>query len=140
MAIPQDDSQAFGGHRVGLLSRELLHTIGDTWSALALFVLYAEPLRFGDLKRRMDDMGPRLRRTGISHKVLAETLRGLSRDGLVTRSDGVAAAPAEYSLTPLGMSFWRPMMAVHDWTTDHIDEIEAARRQFDSDLENGGSG
>ena len=117
------------------MSRDLLHTIGNTWSALAIFVLYPAPLRFGDIKRRMDDMGPRLRRTAISHKVLAETLRGLRRNGLVVRSDRATAAHAEYSLTPLGRSFWHPMMAVHHWTTKHIDKIEAARDRFDSEGE-----
>lgn len=134
IVIPADDSQAFGGHRVGLLSRDLLHTIGDTWSALTIFVLYAGPLRFSDLKQRMDEMGPRLRRIGISHKVLAETLRGLRRNGLVARSNGGTAAHAEYSLTVLGRSFWRPMMAVHGWTAEHIGEIEAARQSFDAEV------
>ena len=134
VAIPADQSQAFGGHRVGLLSREMLHTVGDTWSALTVFVLHAGPLRFSDLKSRMDEMGPRLRRSGISHKVLAETLRGLRRNGLVARAEGGPAAHAEYSLTPLGRSFWAPMMAVHGWTADHIDEIEAARDRFDAEV------
>jgi DNA-binding HxlR family transcriptional regulator len=129
--IPADDSQAFGGHRVGLLSREMLHTVGDTWSALAVFVLFAGPLRFSVMKTRMDEMGPRLRRSGISHKVLADTLRGLRRNGLVTRSDG---GTAEYSLTELGRSFWAPMMAVHAWTAEHIEAVEAARERFDTEV------
>jgi DNA-binding HxlR family transcriptional regulator len=126
------DPQAFGTHRVGLLARELLQTVGDTWSALAVFVLYREPLRFSVMKTRMDEMGPRLRRSGISHKVLSDTLSGLRRNGLVTRLDSV---PAEYSLTELGRSFWAPMMAVHGWTARHIDEVEAARSRFDTDAE-----
>jgi DNA-binding HxlR family transcriptional regulator len=129
--IPADDSQAFGGHRVGLLSREMLHTVGDTWSALTVFVLYGGPLRFSNLKHHMDEMGPRLRRSGVSHKMLAETLRGLRRNGLVARSNGGAG---EYSLTELGRSFWRPMMAVHEWTVEHIEAVEAAREQFDAEV------
>jgi DNA-binding HxlR family transcriptional regulator len=132
LVIPADDSQAFGGHRVGLLSREMLHTVGDTWSALTVFVLYGGPLRFSDLKHRMDEMGPRLRRSGISHKMLAETLRGLRRNGLVARADSGAA---EYSLTELGRSFWGPMMAVHEWTVEHIEAVEAARERFDAKAE-----
>ncbi len=125
------DPQAFGAHRVGLLSREMLHTVGDTWSALAVFVLYAGPLRFSAIKLRMDEMGPRLRRSGISHKVLAQTLRGLRRNGLVARSD---SGTAEYSLTELGRGFWAPMMAVHEWTAEHIGEVEAARQRFDAEV------
>jgi DNA-binding HxlR family transcriptional regulator len=134
IVIPAEDSQACDGHRIGRLSRDLLHTVGDTWSALAVFVLYAGPLRFTDVKQRMDEMGPRLRRAGISHKMLAETLRGLRRNGLVARSDGGAAVRAEYGLTPLGQSFRIPMMAVHEWTAEHIDEIEAARMHFDAEV------
>jgi DNA-binding HxlR family transcriptional regulator len=133
LVIPENHSQTFGGHRVGLLSREMLHTVGDTWSALTVFVLYGGPLRFSDLKHRMDEMGPRLRRSGISHKMLAETLRGLRRNGLVMRSDGGAA---EYSLTELGCSFWKPMMAVHEWTAKHIEAVEAARERFDAEVDN----
>lgn len=132
--ISFDKSQAFGGHRVGLLSREMLHTVGDTWSALTVFVLHGGSLRFSDLKQRMDEMGPRLRRSGISHKVLAETLRGLRRNGLIARANDGTATHAEYSLTPLGRSFWAPMMAVHEWTSEHIDEIEAARTRFDAEV------
>lgn len=130
--IPADESQAFGGHRVGLLSREMLHTVGDTWSALTVFVLHGGPLRFSDLKQRMDAMGPRLRRSGISHKMLAETLRGLRRNGLVARPEG---GTAEYSLTELGRSFWAPMMAVHAWTVEHIEEVETARQRFDAEAQ-----
>lgn len=129
LVIPADDSQAFGSHRVGVLSREMLHTVGDTWSALTVFVLYGGPLRFSDLKHGMDAMGPRLRRSGISHKVLAETLRGLRRNGLVARSE---SGTAEYSLTELGRSFWGPMMAVHEWTVEHIEAVEMARERFDA--------
>ena len=131
VVISTYDPQAFGAHRVGLLSREMLHTVGDTWSALAVFVLYAGPLRFSAMKLRMDEMGPRLRRSGISHKVLAETLRGLRRNGLVTHSDG---GTTEYNLTELGRSFWAPMMAVHEWTAAHIEDVETARERFDAEV------
>jgi DNA-binding HxlR family transcriptional regulator len=121
------ESQGFEGRRVGLLARDLLDRVGDRWSALVICALYDRPARFSDLKVRIDDLGPRLlSRTEISHKMLAEALRGLRRDGLVE------LAQAEYALTPLGRSFYGPVMAVHDWTIAHLDEIEAARRRFDA--------
>jgi len=113
--------------RLGLMARDLLDMVGDRWSALVICALYERPARFSDLKQRIDDLGPRLlSRTGISHKMLAESLRGLRRDGLVE------LARAEYALTALGRSFYGPVMAVHDWTLAHLDEIEDARRRFDA--------
>jgi DNA-binding HxlR family transcriptional regulator len=118
--------------RLGIVAREILATLGDRWSALVIYVLFDGPLRFGELKERIDVIGPpRLRSGEISHKVLAESLRGLRRDGFIERSEGDQAA-ARYSLTPLGQSFRAPLMAVHDWTSIHLAEIEAARQRFDS--------
>ena len=120
--------------RAGLLSRDLLDRVGDRWSALVLYALHEQPSRFSELKERIDEVGPRqLRRTEISHKMLAETLRWLRRDGLVARSEQAGSpSRAEYRLTALGRSFWEPMMAVHNWTIDHLEELENARRAFDS--------
>ena len=50
----------------------------------------------------------------------------LRRDGLIAHAD------PEYALSPLGRSFLGPMMAIHNWTQDHIDEVEQARRTFDA--------
>ena len=105
--------------------------VGDRWSGLVICALYQRPLRFSDLKEQIDELGPRrLSRTEISHKMLAESLRGLRRDGLVELTH------AEYRLTPLGRSFYGPLMAVHAWTAEHLDEIETARRRFDEVVAN----
>ena len=130
--MPLDQPQGVDRLRVASLARDLLDRVGDRWSALVIYGLHDRPARFSELRERIDELGPRrLRRTEISNKMLAEALRGLRRDGLVARAEG-AAGHAEYSLTPLGRSFWVPMMAVHDWTADHIAEIEEARRVFDA--------
>ncbi|HLG89036.1 MAG TPA: helix-turn-helix domain-containing protein [Alphaproteobacteria bacterium] len=115
-----------------MLARDLLDLVGDRWSALVIYALRDGPLRFSDLKNRIDEYGPkRLRRTEISHKMLAGTLRRLRRDGLVVHAPlSEGARHAEYALSPLGRSFWAPMMAVHNWTLKHQEEIEAARRRF----------
>jgi DNA-binding HxlR family transcriptional regulator len=121
---PPDD------RRLGRLARDLLDRVGDRWSALVIYVLYERPLRFSELKTRIDEFGPRrLGRTEISHKMLAEVLRELRRDGLIVHAD--ASSHAEYALTALGRGFWGPMMAIHNWTQDHLDEVEQARLAFD---------
>jgi DNA-binding HxlR family transcriptional regulator len=114
--------------RTDLLARDLLDRVGDRWSALVIFVLRQEPLRFTELREQINAWGPRrLRQTEISHKMLAGALKRLIADGLVLRVE--TPGPARYALTPLGHSFWTPMMAVHAWTAQHIDELEAARRR-----------
>jgi DNA-binding HxlR family transcriptional regulator len=128
MSLPEQD--VFDDRRLGRVARDLLDRVGDRWSALVIYVLYERPLRFSELKTRIDEFGPkRLGRTEISHKMLAEVLRELRRDGLIVHTD--ASGHAEYALTPLGRSFWGPMMAIHNWTQEHLDELERARRAFD---------
>jgi DNA-binding HxlR family transcriptional regulator len=123
----QPDPDSRDDRRLGRVARDLLDRVGDRWSALVIYVLYERPLRFSELKARIDEFGPRrLGRTEISHKMLAEVLRELRRDGLIVHVD------PEYALTTLGRSFWGPMMAIHNWTQAHLDEIEQARRAFDA--------
>ena len=54
-----------------------LRAIGGKWSLICLYWLETETRRFNELRRLMPD---------ISHKVLAETLRNLEREGLVVRT------------------------------------------------------
>ena len=77
-------------------TRQVLDRIADKWTVMIVARLAQRTLRFGALKR---DIG------GISQKMLAQTLRGLERDGLVARTV-FAEVPArvEYSLTPLGQT------------------------------------
>ncbi|MEJ0042918.1 MAG: helix-turn-helix domain-containing protein [Rhizomicrobium sp.] len=75
--------------------RKILDQIADKWSMMALFVL-KEPKRFNAIKRRL---------SGITQRVLTQTLRKLERNGMVSRR--IISGPTlgvEYSLTPLGRS------------------------------------
>jgi DNA-binding HxlR family transcriptional regulator len=70
---------------------------------------------------------------GISQRMLTLTLRGLERDGLVTRTVFATVPPrVDYELTTLGRSLWDPVDVLGAWARAHIAEIEAARRQFDA--------
>jgi DNA-binding HxlR family transcriptional regulator len=101
-------------------SRELLDRIGDKWTVLVLGALRAEePRRFSVLRRQV---------AGISEKMLAQTLRGLERDGLVVRTVHAEVPPrVEYQLTALGRSLREPLAAIARWATDHMAEVLAAR-------------
>src|ERR1700744_6297817 len=101
----------------------VLARIGDKWSVLIVSRLGDAPMRFNELKR---DIG------GISQRMLTLTLRGLERDGLITRTVFPTTPPrVDYALTPLGKSLLEPVSALGAWARKNIDRIEAARAEFD---------
>ncbi len=102
----------------------ILARIGDKWSVFVIRLLGDGPLRFNELKRRVD---------GISQRMLTLTLRGLERDGLVTRTVFPTIPPrVDYELTDLGRGLWQPVEALGKWANDHQAEIQAARARFDA--------
>ncbi|WP_246696805.1 winged helix-turn-helix transcriptional regulator [Methylobacterium planeticum] len=103
----------------------VLARVGDKWSVLVVMLLRDGPRRFNELKRSIG---------GISQRMLTFTLRGLERDGLVTRTMYPTIPPrVDYALTDLGRSLQIPVLALGTWAFAHLDEIEAARRRFDAD-------
>ncbi|MFI6344501.1 winged helix-turn-helix transcriptional regulator [Streptomyces sp. NPDC050560] len=113
-------------------TRRLLDRIGTKWVSMAVKVLAeAAPgeVRFAELRRRM---------AGISQKMLAGTLRGLVRDGLVARRVEPAVPPrVHYRLTPLGLSLAEPLAAVRAWAEEHMAEIDAAGARHDRETARG---
>jgi DNA-binding HxlR family transcriptional regulator len=101
----------------------VLARVGDKWSVLIIMMLMDGPRRFNELKRMVG---------GISQRMLTLTLRGLERDGLLTRTVYPTIPPrVEYTLTPLGRSLSKPVASLGDWALKHREEIEAAKREFD---------
>ena len=102
---------------------DVLARIGDKWSVLVIMMLGDGPRRFNDLKRST---------AGISQRMLTLTLRGLERDGLVTRTVFPTIPPrVEYELTDLGRSLWQPIEVLGEWAFANLDTIERARTAFD---------
>lgn len=80
-------------------------------------------MRFNELKRKI---------AGISQRMLTRTLRGLERDGLVTRTVyGTIPPRVDYALTCLGHSLRTPVEALGLWAIAHLPAIEQARQAFD---------
>jgi DNA-binding HxlR family transcriptional regulator len=101
----------------------ILARVGDKWSVLIVNLLGSGPKRFTEIKRMVG---------GISQRMLTLTLRGLERDGLVTRTVFPTIPPrVDYALTDLGRSLWVPVEALGAWARTHQGEIAAARRRFD---------
>ena len=68
----------------------------------------------------------------ISQKMLTTTLRGLERDGLVTRTIYPTIPPrVDYELTALGRELLVPIKALALWARENIERINAARVRFD---------
>ena len=104
-------------------SRVVLSLVSDKWTLLTCCALAGGPMRFGELRRRLE---------GISQKVLTATLRDLERAGLVRRQVYPTAPPrVEYSLTDLGHSIGEPFGAIKQWSEKHIAQIEAHQREYD---------
>jgi DNA-binding HxlR family transcriptional regulator len=103
--------------------RGVLDRVGDKWSLHVLAVLGDRTLRFGELRREVD---------GISQRMLTVTLRTLERDGIVTRTLHPEIPPrVEYALTPLGRTLLEAVSTFILWSEAHVDQIEAAREEFD---------
>ena len=65
--------------------------------------------------------------------MLTLSLRGLERDGLVTRTVTPSIPPrVDYELTELGISLRQPVKALGEWAIAHIGCIRAAQLAFDA--------
>ncbi|MGY3615841.1 winged helix-turn-helix transcriptional regulator [Bradyrhizobium sp. USDA 10063] len=107
----------------------VLGRVGDKWSVLVIMLLINGPRRFNELKRTIG---------GISQRMLTLTLRGLERDGLVTRTVFPTIPPrVDYELTDLGRGLANPVQALGQWAFEHLPEIERARGEFDARSEQG---
>jgi DNA-binding HxlR family transcriptional regulator len=103
---------------------EILARVGDKWSVFVVGLLANGPMRFNDLRRTVG---------GISQRMLTLTLRGLERDGLVTRTVYPTTPPrVEYALTERGSTLIGPLNALADWAREHQPAVEQARRAFDA--------
>ncbi|MEM4986083.1 helix-turn-helix domain-containing protein [Collimonas sp. H4R21] len=101
----------------------VLARVGDKWSVLIIVLLGDGPKRFNEIKRAVG---------GISQRMLTLTLRGLERDGLVTRTQFPTIPPrVDYELTDLGRSLWSAVEPLGVWARSHVGHITKARAGFD---------
>ncbi|WP_245654000.1 winged helix-turn-helix transcriptional regulator [Novosphingobium rosa] len=110
--------------RVEALVNELIGRVADKWTMLILEALDEHgTLRFSQLAKAV---------TGISQKMLTQTLRQMERTGLVVRTIHPVIPPhVDYRLTPLGMSLGAAFCGVWLWAEEHLGAVEAARTAFD---------
>jgi len=103
---------------------EILARVGDKWTVLVVSVLGEGPKRFSEIRRALGS---------ISQRMLTLTLRGLERDGLVTRTVFPTIPPrVDYELTKLGRSLLKPVNGLALWAKQNRAAIDDARRRFDA--------
>ena len=101
----------------------ILALVGDKRTVLIVVLLGDGPKRFNEVKRMVG---------GISQRMLTFTLRGLERDGLVTRSVyPTTPQRVDYELTKLGSTLWEAVEPLGSWARAHLSEILTSRAQFD---------
>ena len=103
--------------------RRLLDRIGDKWSLYIVGTLQEGPMRFNEIRRSVE---------GLSQRMLTLNLRGLERDGLVTRTVYPTKPPSvEYQLTSLGRTLLEPVNGLVAWVQKHQPGIEQAQKRYD---------
>lgn len=104
--------------------REILDLVGDKWTLYIIATLKDGPVRFNELRRRID---------GISQRMLTINLRGLERDGLVKRTLFPTIPPrVDYELTEVGRTLLAPVMSLVMWANSNQENIRGARVRFDA--------
>lgn len=105
-------------------TRQVLDRIADKWTVLVIGLLSERTKRFSELQREI---------SGISQKMLTQTLRGMQRDGLVTRKVYPTVPPkVEYTLTDLGLTLVQMLDEVRKWSEHNIELVLEAQKKYDS--------
>lgn len=111
--------------RTACPTRQVLGRVADKWTMLVVLALEESgTLRFSQLRRHIE---------GVTQKMLTQTLRGLERDGMLTRTV-IPTVPVtvNYTLTDLGHRLSAAVAVIRQWSYDNIDQIETARANYDT--------
>jgi DNA-binding HxlR family transcriptional regulator len=105
-------------------AREVLDLVASKWALGVVDALGDGPKRFSELKRSID---------GISQRMLTVTLRGLERDGILTRTVYAVMPPnVTYELTTLGRTLLDATRPLIRWSLANIAAMDVRRAEFDS--------
>ncbi len=108
-------------------AHKVLARVLSKWTGLVVRCLSNGTMRYSGLRRAIG---------GISQKMLTQTLRELEADGLIKRKVYPVVPPkVEYSLTPLGRTLVKPLVALGSWAETHQPEIEAANARYERKIQ-----
>jgi DNA-binding HxlR family transcriptional regulator len=106
------------------LTREMVTCISDKWSLWTMSVIaeHARPMRFSRIMEQVE---------GVSQKSLTKTLRGLERDGLITRKVFAEVPPrVEYAMTSLGSEMLENIAPLWLWVAKAVRRFQDARAAY----------
>ena len=93
-------------------SRIVLRHVTSSWSVLAMIALKSGTLRFSELRRMV---------SGVSERMLAQTLRQLEASSLVIRRSHPVVPPhVDYTLTDLGREAADQIEQLANWIEDNL--------------------
>jgi DNA-binding HxlR family transcriptional regulator len=96
-------------------TRTLLDHVTSKWGVLVLVALSGRTARWSELRRDI---------TGVSEKMLAQTLQTLERDRLVARHARAVIPPhVEYTLTSLGEEVVERLLPLMQWVAEHAEAV-----------------
>lgn len=102
-------------------SRQVLNHVTSRWGVLVLIALLEGTYRFSELRRKI---------TGVSERMLAQTLQSLEADGFVLRTSYPVVPPhVEYSLTPMGQEVAVKVQALADWVEINLCRVLQAQAE-----------
>lgn len=99
----------------------VIGTLSTRWGVPTVEAIRDGHTHFNQLQRRL---------SGISHKVLIDTLRSLQRDGFV-RGPLTGPGSTEYVLTELGIELADFVDDIRRWSDERSYELDRARNEFD---------
>lgn len=128
MSAARDDLQAQGIAPDCIetieLVRDVLARVGDKWTLLIVTALVDGPMRFTALHDAV---------AGVSQRMLGQTLKSLTRDGLVARTAYAEVPPrVEYELTELGHSLSHAVSQMVSWVRTNQAAIMQNRLSVDA--------
>jgi DNA-binding HxlR family transcriptional regulator len=104
-------------------TRLVLDRIADKWTVLLLILLARRSWRFNELRREIG---------GLTQKMASQTLKGLERDGLVTRKvTPTVPVTVTYSITPLGRTLSDTVDGLRIWAEQHMGDVTRSQKVYD---------
>ncbi len=103
-------------------SRSILQDVTSRWGVLVLFSLLDGTHRFSQLRKKI---------SGVSEKMLSQTLQALEADGFVLRTAHPVIPPhVEYQLTESGVEVAQRVEGLVNWIELNLAGILEAQRGY----------